>query len=105
MDTEIQQKRRYMEDLRKYLGEVLRELARRKECEILEAHAMPNHAHMLISLPPMYVVSQVVGFMKGKARFTLGGDFLSKEESYSRKKGHSGGFTMEVFGAKYPNRL
>ena len=38
-------------DLRKYLGEVFRELARRKECEILEAHLMSDHARMLISIP------------------------------------------------------
>ena len=37
-------------DLRKYLGEVFRELARRRECEILEGHLMPDHAHMLISI-------------------------------------------------------
>ena len=41
-------------DLRKYLGEVLQELARRRECQILEGHLMPDHAHMLISIPPKY---------------------------------------------------
>ena len=53
-------------DLRKNLGEVFRELARRRECEVLEGHLMADHAHMLISIPPKYAVSQVVGFIKGK---------------------------------------
>ena len=53
-------------DLRKYLGEVFQELARRRECQILEGHLMPDHAHMLISIPPKYSVSQVVGFIKGQ---------------------------------------
>jgi len=43
MDTEIPQERTVW-DLRKYLGDVLRELARRKECEILEGHLMADHA-------------------------------------------------------------
>ena len=52
-------------DLRKYLGDVLRDLAQRKECEILGGHIMSDHAHMLISVPPKYAVSQIVGFIKG----------------------------------------
>jgi putative transposase len=54
-------------DLRKYLGEVLRDLAQRRECEILEGHLMPDHAHMLISIPPN--VSS-----KGKVRSTWQGN-------------------------------
>jgi putative transposase len=69
-------KKELYEDLRKYLGEVLRESVRRKECEILEAHPMPNHAQMLISIPPKYVVSQVVAFMKGKGAIHLGRGFF-----------------------------
>ena len=69
-------------DLRKYLGDVLRELARRKECEILEGHLMPDHAHMLISIPPKYAVSQVVGFIKGKSAIHVARIFRSKEEFY-----------------------
>jgi len=54
-------------DLRRYLGDVFRDLAQRRECEILEGHLMADHAHMLISIPPKYAVSQVVGFIKGKS--------------------------------------
>ncbi len=53
--------------LRKHLGEVFRQLAQRKECEILEGHLMPDHVHILIAIPPKYAVSQVVGYMKGKS--------------------------------------
>jgi putative transposase len=38
--------------LRKYLGEIFRDLARNKESEVLEGHMMPDHVHMLISIPP-----------------------------------------------------
>ena len=38
-----------------------------KECRIEEGHLMPDHVHMMISIPPKYAVSQVVGFIKGKS--------------------------------------
>ena len=54
-------------DLRKYLGEVLRELAVQKECKIHEGHLMGDHVHMMISIPPKYSVAQVAGYIKGKS--------------------------------------
>ncbi len=50
--------------LRVHLGEVFRMLAAQKECQIEEGHLMPDHVHMLVSIPPKYSVSQVVGFIK-----------------------------------------
>ncbi len=50
--------------LRKYLGEIFHELARRQGCKILEGHLMADHVHMCISIPPKYPVSQVVGYLK-----------------------------------------
>lgn len=54
-------------ELRKYLGETFRALAVQKECNVIEGHLLPDHIHMLISIPPKYSVSQVVGHMKGKS--------------------------------------
>src|SRR3954467_5100598 len=53
--------------LRPYLGEVLRRLAAQKESRIEEGHLMPDHVHMMISIPPKYAVSQAVGYIKGKS--------------------------------------
>jgi putative transposase len=53
--------------LRKHLGGVFRELARQRESAIEEGHLMPDHVHMMISIPPKYSVSQVVGYIKGKS--------------------------------------
>ena len=47
--------------LRKYLGEVFRDLALQRESNIIEGHLMGDHVHLLISIPPKYAVSQVVG--------------------------------------------
>ena len=53
--------------LRQHLGEVLRELATRRESRIEEGHLMPDHVHMLIAIPPKHAVSQVIGYIKGKS--------------------------------------
>ena len=53
--------------IRRHLGSVFHELARRKECQIEEGHLMPDHVHMLISSPPKYSVGEVIGYLKGKS--------------------------------------
>jgi len=54
-------------ELRRHLGEVFRRLAAQKESRIEEGHLMPDHVHMMISIPPKYAVSQVIGYIKGKS--------------------------------------
>src|SRR6202050_3077982 len=58
-------------ELRRHLGEVFRKLAQQKESRIEEGDLMPDHVHMMISIPPKYAVSQVVGFIKGKSAIHL----------------------------------
>ena len=53
--------------LRKHLGEVFRKLAEQRECRIEEGHLLADHVHMMISIPPKYAVSQMVGFIRGKS--------------------------------------
>ena len=57
--------------LRRYLHEVFRRWAEPKECRIEEEHLMSHHVHIMIAIPPMYGVSQVVGFIKGKSAIHL----------------------------------
>ena len=67
------------------LGEVFRKLAEQKESRIEEGHLMPDHVHMMISIPPKYAVSQVIGFIRGKSAIHLagvyGGEILSVRAS------------------------
>ena len=55
-------------ELRRHLGDVFRKLAQQKESRIEEGHLMPDHVHMMISIPPKYAVSQVVGLSRVKVR-------------------------------------
>jgi REP element-mobilizing transposase RayT len=59
------------QELRRHLGEVFRKLALQKESKVEEGHLMPDHVHMLLSIPPKYAVSQAVGFIKGKSAIHL----------------------------------
>jgi putative transposase len=56
---------------RKVFAQIRHHLATQKESRIEQRHLQLDHVHMLISIPPNYAVSQVVGFIKGKARSTL----------------------------------
>ena len=53
--------------LQRELGPVLRKLALHKESEVVEGSLKVDHVHVLMSIPPKYSVSQVVGYMKGKS--------------------------------------
>ena len=54
-------------DIRRQLGPIFHELARQKECRIIEGHVMPDHIHMRIEVPPKHTVASVIGFLKGKS--------------------------------------
>ena len=60
-------RRTLYQELRRHLGEVFRRLALQKESKVEEGHLMPDHVHMLLSIPPKHAVSQVVGYIKGKS--------------------------------------
>ena len=57
--------------LRAEIGKILRELCDRKDVEIIEAHAMPDHIHMLVSIPPNVRVSDFMGYLKGKSTMII----------------------------------
>ena len=54
-------------ELGRRMGEMFRTLAKQKESQTLEGHLMPEHVHMLISIPPKYSVAQVIGYINGKS--------------------------------------
>ena len=68
--------------IRKELGDVFHRLARQKESLIEEGHIMPDHVHMMISIPPKYAVSQVVGFIKGKSAIHIARTYSGRTRNY-----------------------
>jgi putative transposase len=70
-------------NLRQYLGDALRKLAQQKESEVIDGHLMKDHVHMLISIPPKYSVSQVVGYMKGKSAIHIVRNYMGQKQNFT----------------------
>ena len=84
--------------LRKHLGEVFRQLAQRKECEILEGHLMPDHVHMLIVIPPKYAVSSVVGYIKGKSAIHIARTYGERKRNFAGQHFWARGYFVSTVG-------
>ena len=68
--------------LRRDLGPVFRGLAEQKECRVEEGHLMPDHVHMLLSVPPKYLVSSVMGFSKGKSAIHVARVYAGRRRNF-----------------------
>ena len=85
-------------ELRKYLGDVLHELAIQKESKILEGHMMGDHVHMLVSIPPKYSVSQVVGYIKGKSAIHIARTFAGRRTNFKGQSFWARGYYVSTAG-------
>lgn len=85
-------------ELRKYLGQIFKDLARSRECEIIEGHMMSDHVHMLISIPPKYSVAQVVGFIKGKSAIHIARNYLGHRRNFTGQQFWARGYHVSTVG-------
>lgn len=85
-------------EIRKFLRPLFHELARQKECRIVEGHLMPDHAHMCIEIPSKYLVASVVGFLKGKSAVAIARKFKGKHRNYSRELFWAKGYAVSAVG-------
>jgi REP-associated tyrosine transposase len=52
---------------------------------------MPDHVHMLISIPPKYSVAQVIGYIKGKSAIHVARTFFDHKRNFvGQHLGHAG---------------
>ena len=58
-------------NIRESIGEILKDLCKYKGVEIIEGHLMPDHVHMLVSIPPKISVSSFMGYLKGKSSLMI----------------------------------
>lgn len=84
--------------LRQYLGEIFHDLARQRECKIVEGHVCADHVHMLISIPPKYSVSQIVGFIKGKSAISIARNFMGKKQNFTGQSFWARGYYVSTVG-------
>ena len=84
--------------LRRHLAEVFRRLAMQKECRIEEGHLLADHVHMMISIPPKYAVSQVVGFIKGKSAIHLARVYGERKRKFVGQHFWARGYYVSTVG-------
>ncbi len=85
-------------ELRRHLGEVFKRLAEQKESRVEEGHLMPEHVHMLLSIPPKYAVSQVVGYIKGKSAIHLARVYGERKRNFVGQSFWARGFFVSTVG-------
>ena len=84
--------------LRRHLGRVFRDLALQKESRVEEGHLMADHVHMLLSIPPKYAVSQVVGFIKGKRAIHLARVYAEQKRNFVGQHFWAPGYFVSTVG-------
>ena len=85
--------------LKKDIGEIIRRLCEFKHVEIIEAHAMPDHIHMLVSIPPKLSVSEFMGYLKGKSSLMIFERHANLKYKYGRRVFWAKGYYVSTVGA------
>ena len=80
------------------IGKILRKLCEQKGIEIIEAEACPDHIHMLISIPPKYSVSQIMGYLKGKSSVLIYEKFGDLKYKYRNREFWCKGYYVDTVG-------
>ena len=84
--------------IRRHLGEILRRLAEQRESRVEEGHLMPDHVHMLISIPPKHSVAQVVGYIKGKSAIHIAREFAGRKRNFVGQHFWARGYFVSTVG-------
>ena len=80
------------------IGKILRQLCQQKGIEIIEAEACPDHIHMLLSIPPKYSVSQIMGFLKGKSSLMIFDRYANLKYKYGNRHFWARGYYVDTVG-------
>lgn len=84
----------YKEDIR----DILKTLCGYKGVEIIEGHLMPDHIHMLVSIPPKYSVSSFMGYLKGKSSLMIFDKHANLKYQYGNRHFWSEGYYVTTVG-------
>ena len=84
--------------IKENIGIILRKLCQQKSVEIIEAQACPDHIHMLISIPPKYSVSQMMGYLKGKSSLMIFDRHTNLKYKYGNRHFWARGYFVDTVG-------
>jgi len=80
------------------IGMMLRKLCENKGIEIIEAEACKDHIHMLVSIPPKYSVSQIMGYLKGKSSLMIFEKYANMKYKYGNRHFWCRGYYVDTVG-------
>ena len=80
------------------IGKMLRKLCEYKGVEIIEAEACKDHIHMLVSIPPKYSVSQIMGYLKGKSSLMIYEKYANMKYKYGNRHFWCRGYYVSTVG-------
>ena len=84
--------------IRQELGMVFRSLAEQWGCKVEEGHLMPDHVHMLLSVPPKHSVSSVMGFIKGKSAIHIARVYAGRRRNFVGQHFWARGYWVSTVG-------
>ena len=84
--------------IRGELGKIFQTLSIQRESRIEEGHLVKDHVHMLVSIPPKYSVSQVVGYLKGKSAICIARNFMGREKNFTGYHFWARGYFVSTVG-------
>ena len=85
-------------NIKKDIGQMLRKLCEYKGVEIIEAEACKDHIHMLVSIPPKYSVSQIMGYLKGKSSLMIFEKYANMKYKYGNRHFWCRGYYVDTVG-------
>ena len=91
-------KKRIYGGIRRSLGRVFRRLAEQRESQVEEGHLMPDHVHMMLSIPPKYSVAQVIGYIKGKSAIHIAREFAGRKRNFVGQHFWARGYFVSTVG-------
>ena len=69
-----------------------------KGIEIIEGHRMPDHIHLLVSIPPKYRVSQITGYLKGKSAMMIFERHANLKYKFGKRSFWATGYCVSTVG-------
>ena len=85
-------------EIRRQLGSIFHELARQKECRIIEGQVMLDQVHMGIEVPPKHAVASVIGFLKGQSALAIARQFGGHDRTFSGEHFGARGYAVSTVG-------
>ena len=85
-------------ELREDIKEIIKDLCKWKGIKIIEGHMMSDHVHLLLSIPPKYSISSVMGYLKGKSAMMIFERHANLRYKYGRRNFWSTGYYVSTVG-------